>query len=212
MNILFDVDGVLIHGYHAKEHLRKCWDQNLENDFGIKRKLFAEKFIYGAFVKKVLVGKADLKDELNTFFRENNFKINVDSFVSYWMKNDSHVNHELLELVKELAKVDEVNLYIATNQEHYRAQHLMESLGFAEIFKDIFYAAKIGAIKPSLEYFQHIEDVLSSEQKIVFFDDSQKIIDQARQFGWEAHQFDSVVDLKKSQLLNKVLLETKIKI
>ena len=32
--VLFDVDGVLVHGYHAKPEFRKCWDENLERDFG----------------------------------------------------------------------------------------------------------------------------------------------------------------------------------
>ncbi|NDC56614.1 MAG: haloacid dehalogenase, partial [Alphaproteobacteria bacterium] len=37
--IFFDVDGVLIHGYHARPELRQCWDENLPRDFGIDREI-----------------------------------------------------------------------------------------------------------------------------------------------------------------------------
>ena len=51
--VLFDVDGVLIHGYHARSELRICWDENLERDFGINRDKFKNEFIFGEFRKKI---------------------------------------------------------------------------------------------------------------------------------------------------------------
>lgn len=32
-DILFDVDGVLVHGYHAKPAFCRHWDEQLETDF-----------------------------------------------------------------------------------------------------------------------------------------------------------------------------------
>lgn len=50
--ILFDVDGVLIHGYHYKTELQKHWDKNLYHDFGIERDIFKNEFILEDFTKK----------------------------------------------------------------------------------------------------------------------------------------------------------------
>ena len=33
--VLFDVDGVLVHGYHARPELQLRWDENLLEDLGI---------------------------------------------------------------------------------------------------------------------------------------------------------------------------------
>ena len=35
MRIFFDVDGVLIHGWHAKPERRRPWDATLQQDLGV---------------------------------------------------------------------------------------------------------------------------------------------------------------------------------
>ena len=58
--VFFDVDGVLVHGYHARPDLQLRWDENLLADLGIDPEAFKERFIYDVFVKKVLIGKVGL--------------------------------------------------------------------------------------------------------------------------------------------------------
>ncbi|NDG05063.1 MAG: haloacid dehalogenase, partial [Alphaproteobacteria bacterium] len=84
--IFFDVDGVLIHGYHARPELRQCWDENLPRDFGIDREIFKQNFIMGPFVTQVLVGQKDLAEALNDFFTAKNLSISADRLIDYWLK------------------------------------------------------------------------------------------------------------------------------
>jgi FMN phosphatase YigB (HAD superfamily) len=62
--ILFDVDGVLVHGYHARPELRRRWDEHLQRDLHIDPERFQKEFIFGPFVQQVITGQMDLKQAL----------------------------------------------------------------------------------------------------------------------------------------------------
>ena len=147
-NILFDVDGVLIHGYHARPEHRHCWDATLEQDFGLSRQDFKTTFISGPFKNEVLIGKKDLNTALQETLPEIGYTGPIQDFINYWLQKDSKVNQQLYALVKRLKEQGEFRLYLATNQEHERAGYLMNTLGFSQYFEDIFYSARIGCQKP----------------------------------------------------------------
>ncbi|MEC7577476.1 MAG: HAD family hydrolase [Pseudomonadota bacterium] len=109
--------------------------------------------------------------------------------------------------MKTLSAIDGVGLYIATNQGHDRAAYLMKDLGFGAYSKDILHSAAIGHRKPSPEYFVEVDKRLNRDpaRKVIFYDDTQEIIDTANAHGWEAHKFDSVADLKKSAFLRPLI-------
>ena len=201
--IFFDVDGVLIHGYHARPELRQCWDENLPRDFGIDREIFKQNFIMGPFVTQVLVGQKDLAEALNDFFTAKNLSISADRLIDYWLKNDSHINHDLLAVVKKLKQEENVRLFIATNQEHNRARYLMNNLGFGEYFDDIFYSARVGHLKPTAQYFEKIIEALaiSTNDTPVLIDDTPAVVHAARQLGWQAIEYTQVADLKQHEIL-----------
>lgn len=205
--IFFDVDGVLINGYHAKPELRHCWDKHIERDFGVKQQDFFEQFISGVFVKEVLIGKADLLETLSEVLPRIGYRGDAQDFVDYWLQNDARLNQDLLAQIAKLSTRPDVDLYIATNQEHNRAHYLMENLGLKQYFNDIYHSARIGHIKPAPAYFAAIAaDVgMDAERDIIFFDDTQKVVDAANDFGWQAHQFDSVKDLAKAPQLAQLL-------
>lgn len=58
--VLFDVDGVLVHGYHARPEKQIRWDENLLADLGVDPDRFKTEFIYDIFMKKVIVGQMSL--------------------------------------------------------------------------------------------------------------------------------------------------------
>lgn len=205
--VLFDVDGVLVHGYHARPELCRCWDENIEEDFGIDRERFKNEFIFGPFIKEVIIGKKDLKKSLSDILPNLGCKEDPQKFIDYWLKNDSKINYDLLEKVKILKESKKVRLFIATNQEHNRAKYLMHSLGFDQYFEDIFYSARIGSLKPSREYFQYISDSLnlSDNQKPIFFDDTPNVIAGAKEFGWNAIEFLNISNLNENEFIRKIL-------
>jgi putative hydrolase of the HAD superfamily len=70
MKIFFDVDGVLIDGWHANSALRKPWDETLQADLGIDRNAFQELFFGTPGSRSVspmyecVTGCCDLRDAL----------------------------------------------------------------------------------------------------------------------------------------------------
>ncbi len=205
--VLFDVDGVLMHGYHAKPEFRKCWDENLEEDFFISRSDFTKHFIRGVFEAEVLTGKRDLYSALQEVLPSIGHSDDPQLLIDYWMKKDSNINTELIPYVEKLSKLPDVSLFIATNQENVRAQYLMEEVGFSRYFQDIFNSARVGYMKPDRKFYERVEGLLCRQkgEKIILFDDNQSVVDGALAAGWEAHQFDVPEDLFKSKIVGNVL-------
>jgi putative hydrolase of the HAD superfamily len=210
--ILFDVDGVLVHGYHTRPDLRKCWDENLQKDFEIDRERFKTEFIYDTFIKNVLTGKKNLQEELTSWLPTVGYQGSSQTFIDYWLRNDANINHDLIDRIKLLKASGQVRLFIATNQEHNRASYLMKEMGFADFFEDIFYSARIGAIKPDKAYFDWIAANLrlSPGQRPIFFDDTPKVVEAAQNYGWEAIEFEDASDLHRSCFVQKILAQEEL--
>jgi beta-phosphoglucomutase-like phosphatase (HAD superfamily) len=69
VKIFFDVDGVLIDGWHSKPELRRPWDATIEQDLGIDKDAFREKFFGSAASNRAVIhayvrGERDLKEAL----------------------------------------------------------------------------------------------------------------------------------------------------
>ena len=204
--VLFDVDGVLIHGYHARPELRQCWDENMEADLGISRDSFKRDFIYGVFIQEVLTGRQDLKIALADVLPGLGYTDNPQRVIDYWLKNDSKINRPLLEHIQTLHASGKVRLYIATNQEHNRAAYLMNELGFGQYFKDIYHSARIGHIKPDTSYFEGITKKLGDiSDPPIFFDDTPEVVNAAKAYGWEAYEFADINDLYKNRFIKDIL-------
>jgi putative hydrolase of the HAD superfamily len=193
--VLFDVDGVLVHGYHAKPEKQIRWDENLLADLGVDPQRFKDEFIYDVFVKKVIVGQMSLLEALDRTLPRLGYRGPAMAFAGYWLSHDSHVNQPLLEVVRKL-KAAGARLYMATNQEHMRAQWLWQTLKFGELFEDIFHSARVGHAKPARPYYEWVSNRLGPQaEPPLFFDDSEAVIRGAREHGWEAVQYDELADV-----------------
>lgn len=193
--VFFDVDGVLVNGYHANPERSVRWNENLLADLGIDPERFNKEFIYDLFVKQVLVGRMGLVEALDRALPGLGFNGPSMKLVSYWLSHDSCLNEPMLDLVRKLKASDDVRLYLATNQEHIRAFWLWQDMGLGELFEDIFYAARIGAAKPTRPFFDGIMARIGLQgERPLFFDDSIKVIEGARDYGWEAVLFDDLAD------------------
>jgi len=193
--VFFDVDGVLVHGYHANPARVRAWDANLLADTGVDPERFRQEFIFDVFMKKVIIGEMSLIDALERRLPALGYKGSPMAFAHYWLTKDSVLNDELLDVVRKLKSRTDLKLYIATNQEHLRANRLWSHMGLSDLFEDIFYAARIGVQKPDRKFFDFIEACIGPQSEPpLFFDDSPKVIDGARKHGWEAVQFETVDD------------------
>jgi putative hydrolase of the HAD superfamily len=193
--VLFDVDGVLVHGYHSRPELQRRWDENLLEDLGIDPDAFKDKFIFDVFIKKVLIGKVGLVEALDRVLPQLGYKGPTQRIVSYWLEHDSQLNVELVEVVRKLRAHDDIKLYVATNQEHLRAQWLWQTLRLGELFDDMFYAARLGVAKPDPGFYEEVAHRIGPQSEPpLFFDDAEKVVAGARKAGWEAVIYNAIED------------------
>jgi putative hydrolase of the HAD superfamily len=213
MRIFFDVDGVLIDGWHSKPERRKPWDAHLEQDLGIDRDAFRKSFFEspsGKFASPMhacVKGERDLKEALAGVLPSIGYNGSVDALVRYWFEKDSNINPEVFDAVKRLRRHGDVELYVATGQEHYRAAYLWNELGFSKHFKDIFYSARLGHLKGTPEFFAEVNRALgiAPDERPLFFDDQEEIVSLARTAGWDACVFDTTDDILKHPRLRDLL-------
>lgn len=186
--VLFDVDGVLVHGWHEREDRRRRWDEHMQADLGIDPDAFLRQFIRARFVPEIVTGKAALIDELEQWLPTVGFTGSPMNVISYWLNRDSQLNQPLLAAIRQLRAAPGVGpFYIATNQEHLRAFHLWSALGLQHVFDDIFYGARLKATKPERGFFDAIAARLGrQDQPPLMFDDSVAVVDAALAYGWDA--------------------------
>lgn len=203
MKIFFDVDGVLIDGWHSKPERRKPWDLRLKEDLGVDRDAFRAAFFgtpfegHASAMHACVSGQRGLAELLGPVLVRLGYRGAVDAFIRYWFEKDSNVNVEVLSVVKRLARNPALSLYIATGQEHLRAAYLWNELGFRDSFKDIFYSANLGCLKSTPAFFEKINSALAIApgEMPLFFDDQEEVVRCARVAGWDAHVFDAIGDL-----------------
>ena len=193
--VIFDVDGVVIQGYHANPAYVRAWDVNLLADTGVDPDRFRQEFIFDIFMKKVIIGQMSVVDALERRLPGLGYRGSPMTFLRYWLEHDSVLNEDLLGAIKELKARSDIRLYLATNQEHLRANWLFSHLRLCDVFEDIFYATRIGVQKPHEAFFRFIDDRLGLQtEPPLFFDDSPKVVEGARLAGWEAVLFNTIDD------------------
>lgn len=206
MHIFFDVDGVLIDGFHTKVERRNRWDRTLKEDTGIDPEIFQE--IFSSWFLEVLQGRLGFEEELDRWLQNHKYNIIAKDIIDYWHKKDSNINTDLYSMVKILSSKSETNLYVATNQTHERASYLWNELGFKNHFQDIYYSARLKCLKSNPDYFKKIEEELGLKphhQEVLYFDDDPVNIDVAKKRGWEAVLFDTVDDVKSHPYITRIL-------
>jgi putative hydrolase of the HAD superfamily len=141
-----------------------------------------------------LTGKRDIKD----LIAENNhlwqWEDDPQMLLNMWLAEEDHPNEELLPVVEALRKQG-VPVYLATNQEKYRAAYFREKM-FKDVFDDIFSSSDIGYAKPAQEFFESCYQLIKAKNprikkyEIAFFDDSPRHVAGAKKFGLKAYLFE----------------------
>lgn len=194
--VFFDVDGVLIHGFHVREEKRRRWDEFLREDLGIEQSAFYEHLVRELLPMEVLPGKRSLVNALEETLPKMGYTGSPLTVMSYWLRRDTQLNLQLIELVKRLRRSGAARLFIATNQEDARAFYLWDNLGLQHLFDDLFYAARLGATKPDPAFFEAIAQRLGPQSEPpLMFDDMAEVAAAATAFGWEGVHADDLGDI-----------------
>ena len=180
--ILFDVDGIVIVGR------KQFFSHKLAEQQDIPREN-VEEFFLGNF-KKCSFGKADLKEEVAPYLSKWNWQGDVDDLLKFWFEAENTKDEKLLEIISAL-RSHEIKCYIATRQEKYRLQYLLDVVGLKNYFDGVFCTCDIGYDKKEPEFFHHVFKELSlNPEEILFFDDNQINIDNANSLGVEAYLYN----------------------
>jgi len=186
--IVFDVDGVLIKS--KDEHGKYLWHKNIQRDLGLNPDQMRK--IYSGGWHSVTKGLLDAQQYFKNMFAELNVDLSVDVFIDYWLKQDLVID---LEMLSEVSLIKGPKLYIGTNQESIRTNLIQKKFG--SYFDGIFSSCQVGANKPDLEFFRHIESALNVKPgDIAFIDDSRPNIEAALQCGWNCHHYQDFGDFR----------------
>lgn len=191
--VLFDVDGVLANG--------KRFSETLEKDLGVSKEKSLP-FFTGKFLD-CLVGKADLKEELEPLLDDWNWDGTIDEFLIYWFKSEHAIDEPLIEEVKKLQNKN-IQCFVITNQEKYRTAYIINEMGFGNIFDGIFSSADVGYMKPQHEFFLNVLNKIGFQAKeVLFVDDTVGHIESAKVLGIQTILFTNTNEVVKK--LEKVL-------
>ncbi|MDR9780158.1 HAD family hydrolase [Rhizobium redzepovicii] len=183
--LMVDVDGVLIHGRPADGLPLFTY---LERHLGLRLDLLQREF-FQTYWADIIVGREPLEPSLAKVLEKIAPHLSAATIIDYWFENDSRLDLTLLEDLAALRQSG-VTLFLATNQEHRRARHLMQQLGLNAHFDDILYSAALGHRKPSPDFFRLATGRAGVQPgEIGFIDDIEENIEAARQFGWNAAQW-----------------------
>jgi putative hydrolase of the HAD superfamily len=195
-NVFFDFDGVLVRSRLPNGSF--LWKEKLETDLGISSDIQAKIFERPHWIE-IIMGRAAFRPHLAKIF--NTYRLNLDPevFVEYWLQRDLNWYKEVLDLAEGL-KDSGHDLYIATNQDQIRGQHIRRQVEVQRLFQAVFTSADIGVAKPDDAYFRDIARRFDDDSSKVFLviDDDIRNIKAAESIGWRGCHFDPDLDPESS--------------
>lgn len=171
--IFLDADGVAISE-------KKRFGNKLAEDFNIPydkiQPFFKNEFVLCS------EGKADLKKEISKYLVDWGWNKPIEDLLNYWFSG-TKVNTKILEAVDVLLR-NNVNCYLTTDQEKYRADYILNKLGINQHFNKCFFSCDIGYRKIDSRFFEEIlKDIKISPHEIVYWDDDEKNLKVAEKLG-----------------------------
>lgn len=177
---MVDVDGVLLVHPDAGG-----WSANLERDIGLSASALQTAF-FEPHWEDVVHGRAMLRERLAPVLADIAPQVTCEALIAYWFSNDAHLNHALLAELVSL-RAGEIEVHLATVQEHERARYLWRDLGLCRAFDGLHYAADLGCSKPAPDFYRAIEARTGFQPHDLFFiDDKAANIEGAMKCGWAA--------------------------
>lgn len=149
---------------------------------------------FGGPFKNCLVGKADLKEELQKVLVSWKWNGTVEELLQYWFSIGADVHEEVYASISKLREQGLI-VCLATNQEKYRTEYLANKLGYRKVFDEIFSSAEIGAYKHSLEglaaIFQILHDkyAILDKDEVMYWDDREEHVKVLNEQGFNGQLY-----------------------
>ncbi|MGV0819572.1 HAD-IA family hydrolase [Martelella sp. AMO21009] len=188
--LMLDVDGVVISGPDGQS-----WARDIKRDLGIDPDMLEEHFFIPHW-PEIVAGRKALRDVLEECLPVLASPVTPDDFMAYWFERDSAIDHDVLAACDRL-RARGTRIFLATNQEHLRAEYLMAQLKLSDRVDGIVYSAAIGAKKPDPAFFEAAEAKSGfARADHVLVDDQLKNVEAARAHGWRAFHWTGGEDLE----------------
>lgn len=179
--LIFDADGVVINA--------ERFSIQLERDYGISTKVTLP-FFQTTF-QNCLTGKSDLKNELSGIVNTWSWKGTVEEFLNYWFKTCHKIDEEMIDYVQKI-KESGIKCLVATNNERYRTEYMIDQMGFGQIFDRVYGSGHMGYKKPDFQFFQHIlQDQNLNPSEVLFWDDDEENVKAAQNLGMQSEVYQS---------------------
>jgi putative hydrolase of the HAD superfamily len=187
--VIFDADGMVVHG--------ERFSLRLENEHGIPLDV-TKPFFVGLF-QECLVGKADLKQELEKVIGRWKWSKSIDSLLQYWFMDD--FNKVDLRFREEIGKLRAAGIkcFLASNNEKYRTNYLTDKREIGRWFDKVYSSAYVGFKKPERGFFSTIlaDYPGLKRSEVQFWDDDPENIQGAKEFGLITELFTDFENFKK---------------
>lgn len=185
--VMLDVDGVLISGRPTDG---KHWTTCLEADLGVSPEDLRTHF-FTRYWADVQLGQTDLVPSLSEALERMGSNVSAECLAQYWFANDSRLDQDVLRGCAEL-RAHGYAVWLASNQDHQRADYIMSQLGLSDRFDGMIYSAALGLKKPDPAFFRAAERLSSAgPDDILFIDDTLSNVLAARACGWQAFHWTS---------------------
>lgn len=184
--LLLDADGVINDGKLL----------SLQEDFGIVPDRMA-RFFREAF-PACMVGKADLRESIVPYLEEWGWKGDADELLDYWFKQGDVVRPGVRSIAERLKDAG-ISLHLATNQEKRRVHYMRTAMGYGDLFDGMHTSSEIGFMKPSLDFFAAAHKRMGEPDPstVLFWDDMEKNVLAARDYGFAAEVFTTEEDFER---------------
>ena len=187
--VLFDADGVVVKR-------RKYFSEIYAEKTGLDARADFLPFFQGEF-RNCVVGKADLKRIIKPWLPKWKWDKGADAFLQLWFETESNIQRDLLDYVAGLRKQG-VRCYLASQQERYRGEYLIDKLGLRDKFDGFFMTYELGVRKDDKQFFQLILEKLKyPAPEILFADDEQENLDAASETGISTHFYSDLEAFRK---------------
>ena len=186
--VLCDADGVTIvpPGYGSSYALETCGC-----DPKILIPFFAEVF---PFCKS---GVKDLKEEITPYLKQVGYPKSADVFLDTWFRYEHVIDEACLKEIQAL-RTQGIYCALATDQEIYRKQYILDQMKFDSYFDTMYISSDIGHSKTTNAYYDVVFHDLYKrfpgieKNQIVLIDDTQDVVDTAKQFGIQAELYTGI--------------------
>lgn len=180
--LMLDVDGVLVFGRPSDgQH----WMVGLEKDLGIVPREISGSFFQAEW-NTVFEGRMDLLSALQRGLDALGSDVRAEDFVSYWFEMSSRVVEPVLSDVRQ-ARAQGIPVFLATNQCHDRADHLLNAIGLSDECDGIVYSAMAGYQKPHAGFYSFAERKTGYRpEDLIMVDDKLENTEAAKAAGWQA--------------------------